>query len=117
MIVLVLVFLLPERVDDPTPPEALVDDELDDGLDDGADRQHAAAPAPVSWRLISCRAAGAPVQRADQQHPQLGPGLVEQRLLLLGTGAQHGLGGADHRGHDQVREHPQVLLRPVSRDR
>ena len=55
------------------------------------------------------------MQRADEQHPELGAGLLEDRPLRLRPRGQDRLGGADHGGDDQVREHPQVLGRPVVR--
>jgi DHA2 family lincomycin resistance protein-like MFS transporter len=57
----------------------------------------------------SAQPGGAPVQRADEHHPELGAGLLGDRVLRLGAGGQDRLGGADHRGDDHVGEHPQVF--------
>ena len=84
-VVLGLVALLPARIDDPdaTGPGTPVDD-LDEELDAvrrSPSRSDRAGPA-----ISSVSPLGAPAQCADQQHPQLGAGLLGDRLLAPRAG-------------------------------
>ena len=55
----------------------------------------------------SCRLGRAPVERADQQHPQLGAGLGEGAGLRVRV-LHEPLGHGDHERHDQVGEQADV---------
>ena len=70
------------------------------------------ARLPAVQAADSALVARAPAQDAHDHHPQLGAGAVHDRLLRMRARGQDHLGGADHRGDDQVGQDLQVLGGP-----